>query len=482
MNQKLKILHLEDLRTDAELVGRELKKSGLSCDIVVVDNEKDFTRELIEFSPDVILSDHSLPTFSSLGALKVLNEKGIGIPFILITSTTSEEIAVNVMKAGAWDYILKDRMQRLPSAIEHVMDKYNAHQAKTKAEYDLANAHQQLLFHIENSPLGFVEWDNLFNLKQWSPRTGEIFGWTAQEYQDLQKQGYNAVYEPDHPLAVQKAAELTSGVVIRNHFVNRANTKSGKVIWCEWFNSIYKNSDGKVMTIMSLVSDVTEKKLAEEKLKANEKRFRSLIENITDGIVVSDADSKILYQSPSVERILGYSQEKESNQSLKGYVHPDYLQSYSELFQSVLKNAGQPHPFEFPFLHKKGKYVWLEGIITNLIHDESVKGIVANYRDVTQRKMLNDVLKEYNDRHEIVSRATNDAIWDWDIEHDYEVWNHGTETIFGYSEREVDSSHNWWKEKLHPMDYERVNSEIKETFHRQAANWVSQYRYRCANG
>ncbi len=482
MKQRLKILHLEDLPTDVELVDRELKKSGMQYESVVVSNEQDFSRELLRFSPDIVLSDHSLPTFNSFGALKILREQQIKIPFILITSTTSEEVSVQVMKEGAWDYILKDRMQRLPSAIEQAIDKYNVRQAKKKTESDLEAAHHKLLFHFENSPLGFVEWDNHFNVKHWSPRAEEIFGWTTQEYQDLQIQGFNAVYEDDYPIAVQKALELTSGGVSSNHFLNRANTKSGKVIWCEWFNSVQKNSDGEVMTIMSLVSDVTEKKHAEEKLAANEKRFRSLIENISDAIVVSDADSNILYQSPSVERILGYSEEERLNKSLKSFIHPDYSKQYAELFQSVLKNAGQPHPFEFPFLHKKGSYVWLEGITTNLLNDLSVNGVIANYRDVTQRKMLNKILQEYNDRHEIVSRATNDAIWDWDIENDFEIWNHGTQTIFGYNEREVGSSRNWWKEKLHPMDYERVNQELEESFKRKTENWISQYQYLCANG
>jgi PAS domain S-box-containing protein len=482
MKEKLKILHLEDLQTDAELVNRELKKSGLLYDIVVVDNEKEFSRKLTEFLPDIILSDHSLPTFNSFGALKMLQEKEIKIPFILITSTTSEEIAVSVMKAGAWDYLLKDRMQRLPSAIEQAMDKYRVIQDKTNAEEKLSKAHHQLLFHVENSPLGFIEWDGEFKVNHWSQRAEEIFGWPLQEYQALQKAGFDAVFISDLPIVLEKAAELTSGKVSRNHFINRVNTKSGHVIWCEWFNSIQTNKEGKVTSIMSLVSDVTEMKQAELKLAASENRFRSLIENITDGIVVSDAEYNILYQSPSVEHILGYSEEERMSTSLKQFVHPDYLKEYETLFNSILNQPGEPHSFELPFLHKRGNYVWLEGITTNLLNDPSVQGVVANYRDVTQRKMLNDILKEYNDRHEIVSKATNDAIWDWDIERDIEIWNHGTETIFGYSQREVDSSHAWWKERIHPHDYQRVIDEIKEAFHQVSENWVSQYQYRCANG
>ncbi len=482
VNNKIKILHLEDLRTDAELVERELKRSGMTYEIVVVDNEKDFIFQLSEFSPDIILSDHSLPTFTSLGALKVLRERKITIPFILITSTTSEEFAVNVMKEGAWDYILKDRLQRLPSAITMVLEKHQSQEAKRKVEQELETAHQRLLFHIENSTVGFIEWDNQFIVKNWSKRTEEIFGWTLQEYQALQATGFTAVYEEDYPIAIAKSQELLSGTAHRNHFQQRVKTKSGKVIWCEWFNSVLKNDLNEVITIMSLVRDITEQKLISEKVEENEKRFRALIENITDGIVISNENSRIVYQSPSVERILGYSEQERYNQSLRDYIHPDYRDAYITLLNSVVEKKGIPHPFEFPIRHKNGNYIWLEGISTNLLDDPSVKGVVANYRDVTQRKMLNDILREYNDRHEIVSKATNDAIWDWDIQKDVEIWNHGTETIFGYTEREVSSSRAWWKDKIHPDDYELVSNSLEDAFGQQSNHWTYQYRYRCANG
>src|ERR1700748_1207762 len=104
MAKTLKILHLEDIASDAELVERALRKSAIEFEKILVDNEAGFRRALTEFYPDIILSDHSLPSFNSLAALKILKEKKIGVPFILITSTVSEEFAVNIIKEGASDY------------------------------------------------------------------------------------------------------------------------------------------------------------------------------------------------------------------------------------------------------------------------------------------------------------------------------------------------------------------------------------------
>jgi two-component system sensor histidine kinase UhpB len=123
MDRPLKILHLEDLPADAEMVDRVLRKAKLRFEKKVVIDRPDFLKALHEFQPDIILSDHSLPAFNSLEALKITREEGINSPFILVTATVSEEYAVNVIKEGASDYILKDRLERLPNAVQNALDR-----------------------------------------------------------------------------------------------------------------------------------------------------------------------------------------------------------------------------------------------------------------------------------------------------------------------------------------------------------------------
>jgi two-component system sensor histidine kinase UhpB len=123
MDRPLKILHLEDLPADAEMVERVLRKAKLQFEKKVVIDKPDFLKALREFQPDIILSDHSLPAFNSLEALKITREEGILSPFILVTATVSEEYAVNVIKEGASDYILKDRLERLPNAVQNALDR-----------------------------------------------------------------------------------------------------------------------------------------------------------------------------------------------------------------------------------------------------------------------------------------------------------------------------------------------------------------------
>lgn len=126
------------------MVQRELKKAELDFEKMVVDNRADFEKALSEFKPDIILSDHSLPSFSSTGAIKLVKEKNPGIPVILVTATVSEEFAVNVLRDGASDYILKTNLTRLASAVKGALEKAKAIREKEKAEAELQRSYRQL--------------------------------------------------------------------------------------------------------------------------------------------------------------------------------------------------------------------------------------------------------------------------------------------------------------------------------------------------
>ena len=146
MKKVLHIVHIEDIDTDAELVAYELKKGGINCVIHRAVNRQEF-EELLQYGrPDLILSDHSLPSFNSQEALQIAQRVDASIPFILITSTVSEDYAVQIMKQGACDYILKDRMQRLPSAVTAAFEKYEAEKALARQrivqEKLIAHRHQ----------------------------------------------------------------------------------------------------------------------------------------------------------------------------------------------------------------------------------------------------------------------------------------------------------------------------------------------------
>jgi signal transduction histidine kinase len=145
MEGTLKILILEDIEDDVELVKRVLKKSGLNFETKQVDTREDFIVALNEYKADVILSDHSLPQFDSVEALKLAKQKGTQVPFILVTGAVSEEFAVTCLKEGADDYVLKSNLARLPNAIKNALRQKQAERAKAEAANALQSQNAELM-------------------------------------------------------------------------------------------------------------------------------------------------------------------------------------------------------------------------------------------------------------------------------------------------------------------------------------------------
>lgn len=144
MEKDLKVLVLEDMDEDLELIMRSLKKAGLQFEARRVDTRDEFINALQEYPADVILSDHSLPQFNSAEALKLCRTFGLKIPFILVTGAVSEEFAVNSLKQGADNYVLKSNLARLPSAIANALRQREDEVARTKASDALRLQNEEL--------------------------------------------------------------------------------------------------------------------------------------------------------------------------------------------------------------------------------------------------------------------------------------------------------------------------------------------------
>jgi PAS domain S-box-containing protein len=176
----------------------------------------------------------------------------------------------------------------------------------------------------------------------------------------------------------------------------RLRKKDGSEIWVEDRGQYVYDKAGNVLYHEGFLRDVTERKRAEEKNRNNEKRFRSLIENNEDAIVLLNKDSGIIYQSPSVERMLGFSLEERCTKTGIENIHPDDTEEARKIFGEVLKNPFVAFPFQHRKQHKNGHYIWTEGIITNMLEDKSVGAMVANYHDVTKRKEYEETLEKSN--------------------------------------------------------------------------------------
>jgi signal transduction histidine kinase len=139
----LRVLILEDIPADAELVEHELRSAGIELSSERVDNQGSFREALDHFSPEIIISDYSLPGFDGESALSMAQEKAPNVPFIFVTGALGEERAVDLMKSGATDFVLKDRLPRLPLCVKRALEEVEEKRRRRQAEEDLRRAYAE---------------------------------------------------------------------------------------------------------------------------------------------------------------------------------------------------------------------------------------------------------------------------------------------------------------------------------------------------
>src|SRR6266850_5052807 len=215
MTERLRILLAEDVANDAELVLAELKYGSLHADHRLVDSEKSFVDALREFKPDVILSDFSMPGFDGMAALALARERCPDTPFIFVSGTIGEESAVNALKSGATDYVLKNNLVRLPSAVERALREGKERTAHRKVERELEALRERLRSVVSTLP--DVVWSVAVPSREIlyvSPAAATVFGRTQKEvYENRTLWG-----EPIHPEDRPRMMTLWQNAVVDEMF------------------------------------------------------------------------------------------------------------------------------------------------------------------------------------------------------------------------------------------------------------------------
>lgn len=276
MDKPLKILHLEDLQSDAELVDRELSKGHIHFTKVLVDTKKDYLNALRTFKPDVILSDHSLPSFNSMEALNILKEHKVAIPFILVTATMSEEFAAQMMQAGANDYVLKDRLQRLPGAIKSVV-----------AKHTLEKERQQFLEKVIANEALMREAERIAHFGSWKYIVADkMISFSREMYVLLDYPDTNmnptlkAFFSKIHPGDKRRLSKVINDIKrgTQQHFKNtfRLIDRHKKVKYVNSEIVVTRDSLHRIVEMTGFCQDVTELKTREIKLRTFSGKLREL--------------------------------------------------------------------------------------------------------------------------------------------------------------------------------------------------------------
>jgi len=220
---------------------------------------------------------------------------------------------------------------------------------------------------------------------------------------------------------------------------------------------------------------------AQSELRRRDVWFRSLVENAADNITVSDVDGAIVYESPSVERITGYSPDELLGANLFSLIHPDDVERVRQVFAEGVASPGVVRTAEYRHLHKNGTWRMLETTGKTLADPHGQPTVVLNTRDVTDARLSQEALQQSEERMRMVSQATNDAIRDWDLETDQVWWNESFQSLFGYKTSEIEATSSSWRNRIHPEDRARVLAGLDAAMMGGTAFWSDEYRFRCAN-
>ena len=209
------------------------------------------------------------------------------------------------------------------------------------------------------------------------------------------------------------------------------------------------------VTVLTLAAALYERQKAEEDIKHNEARFRSLVENSFEVIAMVDTEAKVLYTSPPTKNILGYDNSELIGHSMFEWMHPEDVPGILEIFQGLLKSPGAIAHAICRMQRKDGSWRWMEGSGHNLLHDPAIGAIVINYRDITERKLSQEHFEQVVEFSPVANIMINK-------EGKIQLVNKTTETLFGYSREEL---LNMKIENLVPEQFRGKHPAYREGFH-----------------
>jgi two-component system cell cycle sensor histidine kinase/response regulator CckA len=317
VTRPLRVLILEHTPEDIELILLQLKESGIQIEQTLVETREGFRSALQNSEFDAILADHRLPSWTGLEALDELRSLGKDTPFLLVTGTLGEEAAVECIKQGVSDYVLKDHISRLPEALKRALQEKalrdeteRAHQALAASEASARRQFEELDVIYRTAPFGFAVIDR----NHCYLRVNEALA-RSHNFLPAELVG-RSIHEVIPAIAEQVAVRLrrvfASGESILNaedHIPDAESSKAGQDVRASYYP--LPAEDGSVCAVCTVVVDISESKHAEETLRVSEARNRDLVEHSIYGISRVGGDGAFLDGNPALLSILGCASLRE---------------------------------------------------------------------------------------------------------------------------------------------------------------------------
>ncbi len=419
------MLILEDVPADAELAEHEIRKTGIDLQTRLVATESAFVEELDRFLPDIVLSDYKLPSYNGLAALQATRDKYPDMPFIIVSGELGEGPAIEMLKQGATDYVLKNKLSRLGPAVKRALKEAEEHAIRKQYERLLIESEKKyrLLFDLESDAILLINTDS-GRLVDANNAASSMYGYSKKEL--LEKRNIDLSAEPEK--TIKSTQCRTTFVPIRYH-----RKKDGTIFPVE-ITATHFIWEGQNLHLAA-IRDITNRLKAEEALKNSEETLRILLDATRETLILIDTKGTILTANEKVAERLGKSVQELAGTCLYDHFPPDVAQSRKEYFDKAAI-TGEPVCFEDT----------REGIsyetYCNPVFDE--KGKVSKLAifalDITSHKQDEERIRKEQSRFVMLSENAPFGLMMINNDGTYSYINRKFTEILGYDIRDIPNS------------------------------------------
>jgi PAS domain S-box-containing protein len=397
MENLLQILHLEDNDLDAEIVKSILEEEGIKCCITRASCRKDYFSFILQNDYDIIIADNSLPDYDGISALKFAKEHKPKIPFVFVSGTIGEERAIEALRYGARDYVLKQHLNKLAPAIHRLINEVDSERARNESE-------EKYRSFFENSMDAILLASADEKIFSANPAACIMLGYSEEELIKLGKLGIVDMTDPQ--LSIFLSERVSNGKAHGELILIR---KDGTHFPVELTSAIFHNSNGLEFTSM-IIRDITQRKLAEEHLIASETNYRRLFESAMDGILILDAETgKIIDVNPFLIGLLGLSKEQFINKEIWEIGFLKDIAANKDKFLELRQKEYIRYE-DLPLETFDGKMIYVE-FVSNVYLVNNHKVIQCNIRDITEHKKAEELLTYERNLLLMLMDNTSDRIY-----------------------------------------------------------------------
>jgi two-component system, cell cycle sensor histidine kinase and response regulator CckA len=463
----LRLLIVEDNPIDAELEIETLKIAGYSLSCDVVDSAEELRQHLDQTHYDIIICDHDIGDWKGTEALEILQQSHKGIPVLIVTAALGEEAAVEYLKEGAADYVLKDRLQRLPSAVGRALKDKALREEAARLQEQILDAKREWELTFDSVPDAVIVLGETGRVQRANRAAVETLG--LRKFTDLIGKPCSEIIhgqEPEPPECPHCLLRQT-GTMARSEI---EEPRLGKTFDASC--TPLRDSRGAIRSNVLVLRDITEHKRAEEAARNSEARYRLFFEgNPLPGWLFDPESLRFLAVNQAAIMHYGYSRNEFLSMTIKDIQPPEDV---AVLFKKISKvTPGIDHSGRRRHRKKDGVVIDVE--ITSYSLSGPRPAVFVLVHDITERLRGEAELREASERLDLALTASRTGVWTWYAAEDRIVWDAYIYQLFGIRPGSFGGTFADFVALVHPEDRDQLSAEFRKATE-GAAEHATEFR------